>query len=421
MRKIRPSHADDLVWLAIARSGGISITGAVIFDEGTLSKNIRTTRPTEQSPIDNTKDGIVNLGSVNAEIPGATGNYSTICGGLNCSSTGDFSFCSGVSNLASGDSATAQGNACIASGTNSHAIGSGCHATGSASHAEGFFTTAAGNNSHAEGNSTQAIGENSHAEGRVSIANADTSHAEGTATANGTTSHAEGDLCTANGSASHAEGFNTQANGIRSHAEGSASQAVGNISHAEGLFCVSNGGNSHAEGALCQTTGDASHAQGFGALALRFGQDAQSSAFFPATSAAGDIQTSVITLTGITPGSGAGESVELKFGVDGLEDFLLEDGKAYAIKATASAGGVIAAVRVSQMLVIQASARQDGGVVTIAGTDTLVNIGDAAANTWTLDITAGVGPNRLVFTFTTGATTAQTAIACRVEFTEIKF
>jgi hypothetical protein len=56
--------------------------GAVIFDGGTTSKNLRSDRPLNQSPIDNTQDGIINLGSDTSGLTtGVTASYSTVSGG----------------------------------------------------------------------------------------------------------------------------------------------------------------------------------------------------------------------------------------------------------------------------------------------------------------------------------------------------
>jgi len=57
------------------------VGGAVIFDGGTPS-NTRTTRSINQSPIDNTKNGITNLSSdTSGTSPGAVADFATISGG----------------------------------------------------------------------------------------------------------------------------------------------------------------------------------------------------------------------------------------------------------------------------------------------------------------------------------------------------
>jgi len=85
--------------------------GAVIFDGGD-PQNLRSNRPTDQSPIDNTKNGIVNLSSDTTGFAiGATGEFATIGGGDQHSATGAYSTVPGGINChASGISSFAAGN-----------------------------------------------------------------------------------------------------------------------------------------------------------------------------------------------------------------------------------------------------------------------------------------------------------------------
>jgi hypothetical protein len=62
----------------------------VIFDPGYESQNIVANRPTDQSTIDNTKIGIVNLASSNLAT-GVTGDYATSVGGYRNQITDDYS------------------------------------------------------------------------------------------------------------------------------------------------------------------------------------------------------------------------------------------------------------------------------------------------------------------------------------------
>ncbi len=446
---------------------------AVIFDDATPGDNlnIRSDRAADQSPIDNTLTQITNFGSADGSYDptatGATGTSSTIGGGNDHSASGDYSTISGgagniasgyaatipggESNLADGTDAYAEGALNTSSGTASHAEGQqtaalgnrshaeGYHSTASGndgSHAEGYFTTASAPSAHAEGRSNTASGTASHAEGSTSTATADSSHAEGSdchataayahaegqaSTASGSPSHAEGSS-TASGSYSHAEGGST-ATASASHSEGSGTQANGVSSHAEGLSSISTGQASHAEGNSCASVGASSHAEGESAQALRYAQHSFASGAFVGPTPQGSAQTSSIVLRGKTPGVAINEAVVLFFAGDaGPQVFSLEDDKAYACKMTLAAGGVQAGpVRKCRTIIIEFIARRAGGVTTIAGSNAVVSFGDAAAADWTLVPTVGAGPDRIIFTFTTGAVTTLAKVAGNLEFTEILF
>jgi len=66
----------------------------VIFDPAYESQNIIANRPIDQSPIDNTKTGIVNLSSSNLLV-GVSGDYSTLIGGYRNQITADYSIIGG--------------------------------------------------------------------------------------------------------------------------------------------------------------------------------------------------------------------------------------------------------------------------------------------------------------------------------------
>lgn len=70
---------------------------AVIFDDAIPANrvNIRSDRASNQSPIDNTKVGITNLGSATGLAAGATANYTTISGGDNHSVAAEASVVAG--------------------------------------------------------------------------------------------------------------------------------------------------------------------------------------------------------------------------------------------------------------------------------------------------------------------------------------
>lgn len=69
--------------IALDGGGGADGTArAVIFDGGTVAANLRGNRPTSQSPINNVKSGIVNLGSDSAgTTTGVRADFSTVGGG----------------------------------------------------------------------------------------------------------------------------------------------------------------------------------------------------------------------------------------------------------------------------------------------------------------------------------------------------
>lgn len=83
----------------VAIPGSSGPAPAVIFDDAIPANevNIRSDRASNQSPIDNTKAGITNLGSATGAFPstGATGNYSTIGGGDDNSAAGDWATIAG--------------------------------------------------------------------------------------------------------------------------------------------------------------------------------------------------------------------------------------------------------------------------------------------------------------------------------------
>lgn len=225
-------------WSLFGTGGGDQ---AVVFDDFVPADkvNIRSDRATNQSPIDNTKVGITNLGSDDGGGGvGTTADYSTIGGGLN--------------NEASGIASTVSGGEYnIASGYGSYAEGESNTSTGDYSHTEGFINTALGESAHAEGEFNDANGDWSHAEGAGSLASGTGAHAEGNAEASGEYSHAEGGG-EASGDYSHAEGVFTTASGLHSHAEGDGTTADAQDSHAEG------------DGSYIDTGADMAHAEGQG-------------------------------------------------------------------------------------------------------------------------------------------------------------
>jgi hypothetical protein len=169
-----------------AGGGAIGIH-PVVFDGTVNPKNLRSDRLANQSPIDNTKKGIVNFGSDTvggslgatndlATIGGgdqnaATGIAATVPGGALCTASGGWSTAAGSSCTASGASSTAFGASCTASGTGSVALGAGAVAgPGTAAFACGSNSSATGQWSFASGRNCIASGINSTAQGRAATA-----------------------------------------------------------------------------------------------------------------------------------------------------------------------------------------------------------------------------------------------------------
>lgn len=82
-----PSVGDVLVWNGIAWSPTTQDSSIIIFDGGSPSENIRSNRAFVQAQIDNSKQGIVNFSSntgattLNTIIPGVFGNFASILSG----------------------------------------------------------------------------------------------------------------------------------------------------------------------------------------------------------------------------------------------------------------------------------------------------------------------------------------------------
>ena len=117
----------------------------VIFDDlvPTNYRNIRSNRATDQSPIDNTKVGITNFGSVSNDTGGpyngtVNANYATVGGGHGNSATGISSIIPG------GERCEAAGQWAKSSGYRSRANDIGAHAHGYLADALGPYATAFG-------------------------------------------------------------------------------------------------------------------------------------------------------------------------------------------------------------------------------------------------------------------------------------
>lgn len=300
----------------------------------------------------------------------------------------------GKNAIANGVNSLAQGLGSVAFGDNASAQGNGTTATATASSARGLNTTTLGVNSTAEGNGSST-------------------------TMTGVAGHAEGTGTTVQNNSGHAEGINSTSTAPAAHAEGNATTASGDASHAEGTAAVSSGNSSHAEGMNTAASGAASHAQGDRSSATRETQDAFASGRLTAD---GDAQASVLVLRGSTPGVAINEAVELKYGEGGAQTFQLEDGKAYNLCVECEAGGVQAGpVRVTQGFIARWTTQRNAGVTSALGAGAVDQYGDAAANDWTLVASVGAAPDRVVFTFTTGAVITAAKVCMRLSFTEVAF
>jgi hypothetical protein len=245
------------------------------------------------------------------------------------------------------------------------AFGNNSIATAADAFAAGFAAQATAPAAHAEGNSTFAQGPNSHAEGNVTVALGDSAHAEGN-----------------NGSF---------AAGIASHAEGSAGRANSNYSHCQGLL----------------------------ADAFREGQDAHSSGpgGLSGPNFQGDTQHCVCTMAAQTPGVAIGETVSLKLGASPGGNFGLAINKAYTFVITVVMEGQIAGLSRMQSFRRMFAVRPQAGIPTLIASGLAEQIGDAAAASWTITVTAGFF---LTITFSTGATTSAAQVTATVDFTEIR-
>lgn len=362
-------------------------SGAVIFDGGAPSKNARTDRTAgTQAFTLNTKQGITNLGSgTGAPGTGVLADFGTLAGGNGCTVSGFGATCSGgEGNTAGGPDATVGGgNSNITS--NSFATiggGSGNDNRGNASTiAGGEANLCAGDRGTIGGGHLNVVplGSTACTVGGGESNTADTTHATVAGGQHNTASDSFGFV--GGGEANTASGVCAAVPGGRN-----------NI--AAGTYAISNGA---------------------GTEALRVGQRALASNSEIAVP--GMRQTSSLVLSGSTPGALPGETAEMQFGdTSALQNFLLENGKAYAVEVLASVTKS-GDLTVSTLLARKASAFCTGGVVTVTGESVTENVGAAAAATWTLDFVAGVGA-QLSIEIGTGITTTAIVAAAELRFVE---
>lgn len=161
---------------------------------------------------------------------------------------------------------------------------------------------------------------------------------------------------------------------------------------------------------------DYAFAVGAGAFATRVGQRSESSGML--TAGPGVAQLFKLDFRGQTPGSGANESVALKYGPINNQTLTLEAGKAYSIDVTAIAmSHVNDFARFAGVLVV----KRVGGTITIGVTSAIARSTGSSAGSalWTLAITDDTAGG-LTLTFATGtAITAQVNVYCVLSFLEV--
>jgi hypothetical protein len=453
---------------AKAGGGSTGCQAAVVFSPDppcTPTTTIRSDRSADQSPITGSPVGATNLGSdTTGATTGVSGDYATVSGGdQNVASSDHATIAGGQGNKATAPFASALsglgalalaefalaigGEEAIATGLGSTAIGTEVVAIGQLATA---FTggNAFGDESFAAevgvatGNSSVAIGSGQKAGAGsfsftiaaggtlVTIAGDVTSFFQNgdgvavfpttptvsTAATTGITVASPpvfGGVDTTFNLSAPIDGVTT-AGTIADTTIGAGSVAIG------GTGNQAIGGSSSIVGGqdnLTAATAASARAGGKLASATRATQDAWASGSDAATP--GNIQTSQIVLSGTTPGVGAGETVELTIDPSGANaPMQLDDNKAYTFRLSIVANGLIGGVRAVRSFEVEVTASQDAGAVTVEADTTVVNQGSAAAATWSVVVTAGAAPARLVVTFSTGATTAKAVVGAQIRFTE---
>ncbi len=121
------------------------------------------------------------------------------------------------------------------------------------------------------------------------------------------------------------------------------------------------------------------------------------------------------TLTASTPGLAQGESAVLTLNGGA---FQLTDGNTYTLELTVTVSGTVGGVRTTRTFKNLTTVVREGGVSTISETNNEIAQGSAGGASWTLAATVGAAPDRIVYTFTTGETTAKTNITGTLVMTE---
>jgi len=185
----------------------------------------------------------------------------------------------------------------------------------------------------------------------------------------------------------------------------------GDDNTASGLYSTVPGGAGN------KATGQYAFAAGLRALANKSGQIATAGGAF---NVAGDAQTGWMVVRIGTPGVGAGESMELGAGNSSDQYILLDDDKAYTIVVSAVARGLVSGNPCMQSFRQTFAVRRESGTSIIAASGVLEQMGDAAANSWTLVASIGAGPDRFSLTVNTGITTSSVRVVAKVELTEVQ-
>lgn len=430
--------------------GSVGCQSAVVFSPDppcTPTTTIRSDRSVHQSPITGSPVGATNLGSdTSGTSTGVSADYATVSGGdQGVAAALGATVVGGVGSEALGAVAIAGGDECIASNL---AIALGVESIGAGTAAVALGLTADGFGGESTAiSAAQATGDGSVAIGPSNVAGTGvfsfTIAAGGTlvtiAGVDATGAFRNGDsltiqpitpkftaatsiltVATPPVFAAGDTTFNisapidttTTAGEIADTTLGTNAVAIGGTSNsAQGTESSIVGGLGN------QTTLDATSSRAGGTLAkaIRPTQDAWASGSDGITP--GAIQTSKLVLNGSTPGAAPGESTDLL--IDSATFFELEDNKGYTIRITAIALGVLGGNRVAQSFDILVTAHREAGTTTISASNTISQQGDAAAASWTMAAILGAAPDRIRVNFTTGATTAETQIAARVEFTEV--
>lgn len=370
-------------------AGIVDIGVAVVFDniDPEIFTNIRSDRD-QQSPIDNSKTGITNLGSsdgtYNDSTNGVQETYGTVGGGddngVDANTVGG-TIAGGLGNFASGEGYSTVGGGLL---NQVHGLGSTV-AGGEENNAQADYGTVGGGFSNAaEGYAATIVGGyNNGAPGQYS------------GTLGGRDNFAFGAYSAVlagqgnntNGDHAVVMGFNCQASGESSIASGSSSHAYGYMSRAQGT-----------------------------SIAFRPGQVSFNGPNFVYSWNVGEAQTSYVTMFGETPGSAPGESVDLMYGF--TEPFQLEASTAYTFVVTITArsntaDGFVQSFK--QMLTVNVT---DGNVASIVAFGAAEQIGDVGSASWTFVMSVTVDPY-FVITFNTGTTTTATRVIAKIEFVEV--
>lgn len=136
------------------------------------------------------------------------------------------------------------------------------------------------------------------------------------------------------------------------------------------------------------------------------------------TWAAPSLTANYLTLSGVTPGSGASESVEL-LRAGGLQIIPLEN-RAYTLKFVVTAVGLISGTLRSRSFEMAVNVRRaTGGLPVITAVTASDSYGDLQAISWTFTVAIAASPDRVSLTFGTGSTTSAARVFAQAEVIEV--